>query len=409
MSNSCRGGPPWPPLDRNEPRGAATDGRPYNNALSHELLLCCARTNAAPRIVERLRELAASEIDWEYLFLLARRHAVVPLLYLQLERHASDLVPHETLCELKKHYVENAARNTVLTAELCRLITLLADRGIEAIPYKGPVLALFAYDNLALRRFVDLDVIVRKTDVLKAREILSAEGYTPTRSLSFSQQELLLRTQHNMQFSRDNRRLIVELHWEVAPHLFASTVNAETLWRDLATVNLNGAELKTLSPDDLLFSLCVHGSRHLWERLSWICDIAELISRRSFNWTKLLERAANADNERMFLLGLFLAERLLDAPLPDEVKQRCDADERLNLLAENIVRHLFSGTTHVPATSREIFKYNIGVRKTLSARARYVVHMLRPTDGDLGARSLPSSLSFAYYLIRPFRLFRTKI
>jgi len=374
----------------------------------NELLLCCARTNAAPHVVERLRDLSASEINWEYLFLLARRHAVVPLLYLQLERHASDLVPHDNLKQLKKHYLENAARNAVLTAELCRLITLFAEHGIEAIPYKGPVLALFAYDNLALRRFVDLDVIVRKPDVMKAREILSAEGYTPTKSLSLSQQELLLRSQHNLQFSRDNRRLLIELHWEVAPHLFASTVSAETLWRNLSTINLNGTEVKTLSPDDLLFSLCVHGSRHLWERLSWICDVAELTSRRSFNWTTLLERAARADNERMFLLGLFLAEKLLDAPLPDEVKQRCDADERLKLLADNVVEHLFNGTTHVPATSREIFKYNIGVRKTLGARARYVVHMLRPTDGDLGTRVLPPSLSFAYYLIRPFRLFRTK-
>ncbi|HVF23572.1 MAG TPA: nucleotidyltransferase family protein [Pyrinomonadaceae bacterium] len=375
----------------------------------HKLLLCCARTAAAPHVVKRLREIAATEVDWEYLFLLARRHAVVPLLYLKLQRHASDLVPHEVLQQLKKHYLENAARNTVLTAELCRLLALFADGGIEAIPYKGPVLALFAYDNLALRRFVDLDVIVRKSDVLKAREILLAEGYTPAKSLSLTQQELLLRTQHNMQFSRDSRRLIVELHWEVAPHLFASTVNAETLWRDLATIDINGSQVKTLSAEDLLFSLCVHGSRHLWERLSWICDVAELISRRSFNWTALLERAANADNERMFLLGLFLAEQLLDAPLPDEVKRRCAADQRLKSLAQGIVEHLFNGPTHVPATSREIFKYNISVRKSLSARARYLVHMLRPTDGDLGARSLPASLSFAYYLIRPFRLFRTKI
>jgi len=372
--------------------------------IEQELLLCCARTNATPRVVARLCELAGSEVDWEYLFLLARRHAVVPLLYLQLERHASDFVPHEHLQQLKKHHLENSARNTVLTAELCRLLALFADAGVEAIPYKGPVLALFAYGNLALRRFVDLDVIVKKPDVLKAREILLAEDYSPAKSLSLRQQELLLRTQHNMQFSRENHRLIVELHWEVAPHLFASSVNAETLWRDLVTVNINGAEVKTLSADDLLFSLCVHGSRHLWERLSWICDVAELISRRSFDWPKLLERAANADNERMFLLGLFLAEKLLDAPLPAEVKRRCDSDERLRALAENVVEHLFNGTTHVPATSREIFKYNLRVRKTLTARARYVVHMLRPTDSDLGTRSLPSSLSFAYYLIRPFRL-----
>jgi hypothetical protein len=208
--------------------------------------------------------------------------------------------------------------------------------------------------------------------------------------------------------------LIVELHWEVAPHLFASTVDADRLWQSLVTTDLNGIRVQTLSADDLLFSLCVHGSRHLWERLGWICDVAELLRRHSFNWPALLKRAAQADSERMFLLGLYLAERLLDAPLPADVKQRCEADSRLDSLADNIVLHLFNGPAHVPATSHEIFKYNIGVRKTLSARARYLLHALRPTDSDLGARSIPSSLSFAYYFTRPFRLikegmFRAKI
>ena len=374
-----------------------------------ELLLCCARTNANDRFVARLRELAVTEIDWQYFFQLARRHSVVPLVHLQLDRHASDLVPPEILATLKKHHRENVARNTILTAELCRLLARFAGSGIDAIPYKGPVLAQFAYGNLALRRFIDLDVIVRKTDVLKAREILLGEGYTPAKSLSLSQQELLLRTQHNLQFSRDNHRLIVELHWDVAPHLFASSVNTDRLWQELITIDLNGTSVKTFSAADLLFSLCVHGSRHLWERLAWICDIAELISRHAIDWTTLLKRADAADSERMFLLGPYLAKRLLDAPLPQEIMQRCASDPRLESLAENIVEHLFNGTTHVPATSREIFKYNLGVRKTLSARARYLLYMLHPTDGDLASHSLPASLNFAYYLTRPFRLFRTKI
>ena len=375
----------------------------------HRLLVCCARSVAAPHIVARLRELAAENIDWEYLFLLARRHSVVPLLYLQLHQHASDLVPEEHLQKLKQQYLENTARNTVLTAELCELVRSFAAVGIKAIPYKGPVLSLFAYGDLALRRFVDLDVIVKKTDVLKARAVLLASGYAPAKSLTLTQQELLLRTQHNMQFSRDNRRLIVELHWEVAPHLFASSVNAEHIWQDLGSIEVLGAEVNTLSADDLLFSLCVHGSRHLWERLSWICDVAELISRHSFNWTTLLERAATADAERMFLLGIHLAHELLDAPLPGEVRQRCDSDEQLRVLAANVVEHLFNGTTYVPATWREIFRYNIRVRKTLFARARYLAYMFLPTDGDLNRRSLPSRMSFVYYLIRPFRLLRTKI
>ena len=366
----------------------------------NQLLLCCARTKASP---PRLRELSANEIDWEYLFLLARRHAVVPLLYLQLNQHAADLVPEHHLKKLKQHFLENAARNTILAAELCNLINLFSQSQIETISYKGPTLALFAYDNLALRRFVDLDLIVKKSDVLKAREILLAEGYTPSKSLSLDQQELLLRTQHNMQFTRDNRRLIVELHWEVAPHLFASSVIPDKFWRDLITIDINGTPVKALSAEDLLFSLCVHGSRHLWERLSWICDVAELIARHTFDWNNLLKRAETADNERMFLLGLFLAEKLLDAPLPEEVKARCRNDERLDSLASDVIEHLFNGTTHVPATSREIFNYNIRVRKTLGARARYMLHMFRPTDSDLSTRSLPPGLSFAYYFLRPLR------
>src|ERR1700755_792813 len=195
------------------------------------LLLSCAQTTAG-------------EVDWEYLFQLARRPSVVPLVYSQLE-HA--VVPSEVLAKFKQHYIENSARNTILTAELCRLINVFRDEGIEAIPYKGPVLALFAYGDIALRRFVDLDVIVKKSDVLKARDILLKEGYKPSRSLSLDQQEMLLRTQHNMQFSRDNHRLIIELLWEVAPRLFASTVNGERLWQNLITLDLDGTPVKTFA------------------------------------------------------------------------------------------------------------------------------------------------------------------
>src|SRR6266850_3896425 len=289
------------------------------NSPEHELLLCCARTSATVPIAERLRGLLSADIDWNYFLKLARRHSLVPLAYVQLDRSASDLVPPDALRRLKRDYRENAARNIVLTAELSRLINLFAASGIEAIPYKGPLLALFAYGDLTLRRFVDLDIMVRKDDVLQARQLMLADGYNAAKSLSLSQQELLLRTQHNIAFTRDERRVIVELHWEVASHLFASSVQADDLWRNLITVRVNGRTLKTLSADDLLFSLCVHGSQHLWERLAWICDVAELISRLKVDWPSLFDRAANTDSERMFLLGLYLAESLFGPVLPADV------------------------------------------------------------------------------------------
>jgi hypothetical protein len=213
-----------------------------------------------------------------------------------------------------------------------------------------------------------------------------------------------LQTQHNLQFSRSGHQLIVELHWEAASQLFASSVQADELWQNLAIIELNGAAVRTLSAEDLLFSLCVHGSRHLWERLSWICDIAMIVERHQLDWPRLLQRAAASHNERMFLLGLHLAAKLLGAQLPDTVVAKTKADSRLNQLATDISERLFNGTVHIPATPREIFNYNFRVRKGLGSRARYGLFMLSPTDTDFSMVSLPPRLWFAYYLLRPFRL-----
>src|SRR5690349_12148707 len=288
-----------------------------------ELMLCCARTKAQPQSVSRLRYLATQNLDWDYLFNLARRHALIPLLYLNLAREGADLIPPSFLAKLKTEYQANYARNIILTDELCRLIDIFNERGIEAIPYKGPALALFAYGDLGLRRFVDLDLIVKKSDVPRARDLLFKEDYSLSKPLTESQQDLLLRTQHNLQFARNNRRLLLELHWEVAPHLFASSVQENELWQKLTTIKINDHEVNALTAEDLLFSLCVHGSRHLWERLGWICDIAEIIARHELNWAALRQKAAAADNERMLLLGLYLAHKLLQADLPPDVQQRC--------------------------------------------------------------------------------------
>ncbi|HSE20802.1 MAG TPA: nucleotidyltransferase family protein [Pyrinomonadaceae bacterium] len=368
------------------------------------LLLCASRTRLDDQEVARLRELAAVDLDWDHFFNISRGHAVEQLVQKQLSENAADIVPIPVLKKLRTLSQANFARNQVFTAELCRLLRLLEASAITAIPFKGPALALFAYDNLNLRRYVDLDIMVQKQDVLAAREILLADGYESAKSLNLSQQQVLLQTQHNLQFHRDQGRMIVELHWEVASHLFASSVQAEDLWSNLIDLDVNGTSMKSLSADDLLFSLCIHGSRHLWQRLAWICDISELILRHEIDWEVLLERSTNNGSERMFLLGLLLAENLLDASLPVVVRERCELDRALKALADKIIARLFDADVdHLQVSTFDTFRYNIAVRKSFKARAQYMFYMLRPTDGDL-KRDLPSSMRFIYYVERPWRL-----
>jgi hypothetical protein len=369
----------------------------------HELLLCCVRPQIDSRVSDRIRSLAAQDLDWEYLFLLARRHSVVALLYWGLQETAADIVPTLHYQRLQKHFQENAARNIVLNAELCRLLAMLDENGIEAIPYKGPVLALFAYNNLSLRRFVDLDVMVKKEDAARSIDLLLADGYEVSKSFSLSQRKVLLQTQHNLQLHRSNRQLIVELHWEVASQLFVSSVQADDLWGGLVPIEINGAAIKTLSAEDLLFSLSVHALRHVWEKLLWICDLAWIVSRYDLDWEVLLQRARSTKIERNFLLGLQLCRRLLGVALPEQIAQQIERDSSIDKLADVVIEFLLNGTEHIPASSLEHLKFNLLVRPSWLARARYFRHILNPTDGDLTV-SLPGSLSFGYYLMRPFRL-----
>ncbi|MGB8509120.1 MAG: nucleotidyltransferase family protein [Pyrinomonadaceae bacterium] len=366
-------------------------------------MLCCARTRVDFAANERIRALLPGTLDWAYIYQLAKRHSVLSLFYWRLREAAPDAIPAAQLKKFRENYRDNAARNLFLAGELVRIIKKFEDAGVEAIPYKGPALAITAYGNLSLRRFVDLDIMVRKKDVARAMELLEDGGYEPQLRLTDSQQALLLRTQHNFPFTREGGRLIVELHWEVAARQYASSLSAEDLWGRLQRMTINNTKVKTLSVEDLLLSLCVHGSKHLWERLAWICDVAELINSQQVDWTWLVRRATEARHERMLLLGLRLSHELLDAPLPDELRDAAYSEREVASLAAQVYARLFENE-YRPAGLLENLRFNLRARKKMADKVRYLSFVVTPTDGDLAVVNLPSKLSFLYYLLRPVRL-----
>jgi hypothetical protein len=360
------------------------DSRPRDE---NELLLLCARLHIDPETNARVSTLLSGKLDWEYLFQLARRHAVVPLVYHQLKSHAEVEVPAEQLAHFKKNYQDNLARNLFLTAELCNVVRSFAAAGVAIVPYKGPALALFAYGSLALRRFVDLDILVPKAQVLAAKQILIERGFACDVEWNDTQGALLLRTQHNLPLSRESGRLIIELHWEVASSLFASGMRVEDLSERLGTMEVNGLIVPALSPEDLLLSLCVHGSKHFWERLAWICDVAEIVkTRRDLDWDVLLKRALDTGNDRMLKLGLWLANNLLQAPLPVEVAEQMEPE--IVSLGGRVVFRLFGDA--VPLSLWQSIHFNWKLRTTWQARLKYCRLLFQPNDADIQTLRLPA-------------------
>ena len=76
----------------------------------------------------------------------------------------------------------------------------------------------------------------------------------------------------------------------------------------------------TSIPENLLIVLCVHGSKHAWEQLKWICDIAELVrTHPDLQWEHMLASASDLRCRRMVLLGLSLARQWYEVDLPAPV------------------------------------------------------------------------------------------
>ena len=358
-------------------------------------------------LIARLRHVLDRSLNWDFALRFAESHSLIPLLYFQLHAHAPEKVPPAVYEKLRDQYRRISALNVYLSGELRRLLKLFAAHEIDAIPYKGPALAAKAYGNIALRHFGDLDILVRQRDVPRVMELLVAEGYALHPPLNKVQQALMLRTQCNLPFTRDGRRLIVEIHWRVSARLFSSPLDEESLWENAGQESFEGATIKALAPEDLLLSLCVHGAKHLWERLSWIADIAQLLEvYLDLNWPRLLERARRSGTERMLLLGLYIAHDLLGAKLPAEVETQFEIDVEIAPLAGQVYARLFAEVDAESGMSG-YFRFQLRARRRLRDKFNYCRYVVSPTEEDLTLLSLPAPLSFVYYLLRPLRMLRT--
>jgi len=373
------------------------------------LLIDCARTRVDSTTARSIRELAGKGPDWRLLLRMAWQHGTAPLLYRSLDSIAADAVAPAILEEMRGYVHAHAGRAALLTKELVKLLTLFETDGIEAVPLKGPVLAATAYGNLALRMFSDLDVLVRKDQLPAVCKILVGQGYrcpqdrlTPGRLDAFRE----LFNQHR--FVCDRNAVVVEPHWEVIRRSFVVPFDMAELWGRAGTVFLGGTAVRTLAPEDLLLFLCAHGSQHLWSRLAWICDVAEVIrAHPAMDWETAMDRAARIGGERSLLLGLYLANDLLDAALPPEVLHKVRTEPMVKPLATQVLGRLFQA----PGAEPDVFRmaaFHIQTKERLRDKALYVLRASTcPSYMEFDAFPLPASLLFLYPLILPvWRLIR---
>jgi Uncharacterised nucleotidyltransferase len=372
-----------------------------------DLLLCCATSVVTPERTARVRAIVDGGLDWQRATHMASVQAVMPLVYRYLNSEfAGGGLPADAIGGLRRAFHGNSLRNLHLAQELVRVTALLERGGVQALALKGPALAIAAYGAVAMRQFTDLDLLVGKSEAVRAVELLLNDGYTPRAGYELA--DLGRPAAYELALTRAGALTEIDLHWRLIPPYFPLVIDCEELWRCAVRVDIEGAAVRTLAPADHLLYLCAHGAKHGWQALGGICDLAELIrasSRASsIDWGDLGARAERASARRALSLGVLLAHELLDAPAPAGVLEAARREPAVVRAARTFIDYARDPSDSGPGFHQR-WSIPLSVIAKPGARLRYVAaRTMLPSADDREFLRLPVALYALYYLLRPVRV-----
>lgn len=370
-----------------------------------ELLLCCARSNLNSETEHRISSLIEDDLDWEYLIQIATIHKLRPLLYFNLKEFSG--VSEVFKRNMGVYYGKNAQKNLFFLRELFKILDLLESREIVAIPFKGPILSILIYKNVALREFNDLDIFVDQKNVIKSREVLISNGYKPDIFLDKLKEKKYVESQHEYQFINKKYNYLLELHWKFS-ELFFFFPKDELEVIDLHKLDstyINGKDIKLFSPEDLFLILCLHNAGHRWARLSWICDVGVFLhENKKLKWKKILDNAEKIGILRILLINLYLSKILLGSKLPKSINIILKSDKDVKDVSEEIINEIFAKDPITTKLSHElIMKFRIR-EKFIYGLMDVIKNFTKPTIRDWKIIHLSNHLYPLYYILRPIRI-----
>ena len=357
--------------------------------------------------IARLKGLLGQRLDWNRLSRMSLKHRVVPMVCHNLGSKRGAM-PFEAFAGLRFHYLSNADRANRCANDLITLVGLFEAAGVSVLVLKGLALSLVAYGDISTRQSLDIDILVRDRDLVRAAEVLGSAGYQGRTYDRIAFESGFFRNTSD-EFGTERGACPIDLRWKISDWYFPFGPEENGLWSRSETVSLKGHELPTLDAADHLLFLCAHASKHGWPDLLSIADIGALLRARPLlDLSALIDEAARLHFKRMVLVGLLLAHRLTHAPLPEDVLGTIEADSAVTALGQRIERRLLA--QEEAPSGLERWKVTLGTIERRRDRLGVLLKLgLAPTAADYASVHLPRVLYRLYYLVRPFRLAMTAL
>jgi hypothetical protein len=169
-------------------------------------------------------------------------------------------------------------------------------------------------------------------------------------------------------------------------------------------VTVAGRSVKTPSPEDLLLVLSVHAAKHVWGRLIWLCDIAQIVKRDNLKWDWVQCQGRELGVERILHITMLLTNRLLATRVPTAIEKAVTADKAAQAFAQQIAVNVAAGVTY-EEEQLSYFRLMMRLRERRVDRLRFLARLtFTPGPGEWEAVRLPKILFPLYRVVRLGRL-----
>ncbi|SDC82254.1 nucleotidyltransferase domain-containing protein [Williamwhitmania taraxaci] len=336
---------------------------------------------------------------WETLVSLSDRHRMLPLFYNNFKNDFGDT---EIPPFLREKFLAQTHQTLKMAAETVRISSLLTHNNIANIVIKGPFLGQQLYGDLALRPSRDIDILISDNDIGAFHALFVSEGYMLVNAdfeLSPKQRAYYYKHKNQVAYTHSKTGIMVELHWRLFSQESLFPVSLNQVFSDKQEVAVGGKSISLLSPEHNFEFLCLHGAIHQWFRLRWLYDISQLVNSDSFNLDQVMHRAKENGNERVVTQALILSNIFFGSR---------DFSFTTDKSVSWLVNQAINAAIHEEAytSSRRVTRLRIPIYKMKLKRGfRHKVEswkIMNPNYSDWRMVSLPDSLFFLYFILRPF-------
>jgi hypothetical protein len=382
---------------------------PSRSRFSPELNTICGICSVAPeKTHEAFQQLRSGELNSDLLLTLCKRHRLLPLFYRECLKLAGASGENILPSFFEVEFNAQTLNVLKLASETVRLSEFLGGAGIETLALKGPFLSLRLYGDVAIRPSRDIDLLIRPSELIRAREILTELGYNliyPPYELNSSQMRFYMRYFHHVSFYHAQKKVLLELHWSLFSMRRLFRVPLDDIFSRSSGVQYVGKLVKTLPDDVYIQYLCEHGAIHQWFRLLWLRDLAGLISVNPGSIELLLEALKKDRAERPLEQAILLSNCIFGAPLPAYLAG--GQTRPVRKLVDRAIRSI---------SGEEQAMHSIGIERVQKPIYRMKLHpgllyklecwnIVRPNPDDWRVVQLPEWLFFLYFILRPFTWF----